>query len=266
MYFLRGAGRIAEVLTRTGGFSPRVARRRLLETTRYVLEVTRSPDSIKPGGEGHASSVRVRLLHAAVRRQITKLARTRPGYWNGDELGVPVNDLDCVLTICAFSTIVLHLGLPRQGVWLTGQEIADYTALWRLVAFYLGTPTDPFANPEQARAWMEALLVSEVQPTETSRVLAANILSSLDKNYPLYASREYMGALVWWMNGDGLSKKLGMKRPSLYCQLLVVGHCVFVMTWKYVHVLFPGRDKDLIAVRKENPSLIFNFSTLCKVL
>lgn len=108
---------------------------------------------------------------------------------------------------------------------------------------------------------MEAILVSEVQPTETSQILAANILVSLEKNYPLYASTAYMRALVWWMNGNELSNKLGMSRPSLYYQLLVLGHCVFVMTWKYVRVLFPGRDQDLIAV-----STLLGSAPLCEAI
>ncbi|KAL1966663.1 hypothetical protein VTN77DRAFT_3860 [Rasamsonia byssochlamydoides] len=245
-----GAGRIAEVLVRTGGFSPKVARRRLFETTQHVLQVTRSLDSIKPGGDGHASSVRVRFLHSAVRQHITKLAQRRPDYWNLERFGVPVNDLDCILTICAFSTVVIYLGLPRQGIWLTDQEIADYVALWRLVGYYLGTPTEPFENAEKARAWMESLLVSELQPTETSQVLARNILLSLDNNYPLYASREFMEALVRWMNGNELSDKLGMRRPSMFYWVLVAGYCLFIVTMSYIQRIFPDFDKNIISIRR----------------
>lgn len=248
MFYTRGAGRIAEVLVRTGGFSPKVARRRLFETTQYVLEVTRSLDSIKPGGDGHASSVRVRLLHAAVRQHITKLAQRIPDYWDMERFGVPVNDLDCITTICAFSTVVIYLGLPRQGIWLTDQEIADYVALWRLVGYYLGTPTEPFDNAEKARAWMESILISELQPTETSQVLARNILLSLDNNYPLYASREFMEALVRWMNGNELSERLGMRKTCMFYWILVAGYCMFIVTMSYVQKIFPNVDKNLISV------------------
>ncbi|KAL8643062.1 MAG: hypothetical protein Q9228_000301 [Teloschistes exilis] len=66
------------------------------ETTQHILQCTKDLYSIQPGGAGHASSIRVRLLHAAVRRRILRLARSNPEYFNVDEYGVPINDLDCV--------------------------------------------------------------------------------------------------------------------------------------------------------------------------
>ena len=45
------------------------------ETTQHILQCTQSVESIQPNGAGHASSIRVRLLHAAVRRRIMKLAQ-----------------------------------------------------------------------------------------------------------------------------------------------------------------------------------------------
>lgn len=165
-----------------------------------------------------------------------------------ERFGVPANDLDCITTIGAFSTVVIHLGLPRQGIWLTDQEIADYVALWRLVGYYLGTPTEPFENAKKARAWMESILVSELQPTKTSQVLARNILLSLDNNYPLYASREFMEALVRWMNGNELSNKLGLRRTSTFYWVLVAGYCLFMVTMGYMQKMFPNVDKNLISV------------------
>ena len=88
-----GANRVVETLARTGGFSTKVARHRLFETTQHILECTRSVESIKPGGAGFASSIRVRLLHAAVRQRILKLADTRPEYYSVQRWGIPINDL-----------------------------------------------------------------------------------------------------------------------------------------------------------------------------
>lgn len=252
----RGAGRIAEVLVKTGGFSTKMARRRLLETTQYVLQVTNSLESIKPEGDGHAASVRVRLLHAAVRRHVIGASRKNDGKLDEHQQHeTPVNDLDTILTICAFSTIIIYIGLPRQGIWLTEQEIADYNALWRLVAHYLGTPTDPFETAPKARAWMEALLMSEVQPNPTSALLADSILASLDGQYPLFASRKFMEALVQWMTTPELVQALGLRRSSAYYQVLVVGYCVFIMTFACIQRVFSGRDKERISV-----SLPFHYS------
>lgn len=127
-----------ETLARTGGFATKVARHRLFETTQYILEVTRSIDDIKPGGAGFASSIRVRLLHAAVRQRIMKLTHQRPGYYNVDKWGIPINDLDCIATIGTFSATLFWLSLPRQGIWLREHEILDCLSMWRYIAFLQG--------------------------------------------------------------------------------------------------------------------------------
>jgi len=120
-----GAGRVSEVLARTGGFSTKVAKHRLYETTQLILQVTRSLDSVKPGGAGQQSSVRVRLLHAAVRRRIMKLAAGMPSYYSVEELGIPINDLDSIATISTFSSALIWIGFPRQGIFLRQQETEE---------------------------------------------------------------------------------------------------------------------------------------------
>lgn len=134
--------RVVETLARTGGFGARVAKRRLLETFQHILQVTKDLDSVRPGGEGFESSIRVRLLHASVRRKITALARERPDYFDLAEWGAPINDLDSIGTVLSFSAALVWIGLPRQGIYLREQEIVDYHALWRWVAYLLGTPAE----------------------------------------------------------------------------------------------------------------------------
>ena len=129
-----GSRRVVETLTRTGGFGVNVTRHRLLETFQHILQVTRSLASVAgPDGAGFASSLRVRLLHAAVRRRILALAARRPAYYSVADHGVPVNALDCVGTIAAFSAALVWVGLPRQGVVPRPREAADLVArthLW----------------------------------------------------------------------------------------------------------------------------------------
>lgn len=244
-----GAARVVEVLSRTGGFSTKVARHRLYETTQHVLQVTRSLDSIKPGGAGHASSIRVRLLHAAVRRRILKLAHERPSYYNIEEFGVPINDLDSIATIGTFSATLIWIGFPRQGIFLRQQEILDYLALWRLVAYYVGTPPEHFETPERARTIMESLMMSEIRPTETSKVLANNIILSLQGQAPVYASKDFLVANARWLNGSALADGLGLDRPTLYSWMLVAGQCIFFMFICYTYRSIPYLDQRKIKVR-----------------
>ena len=245
-----GANRVVEVLARTGGFGVKVARHRLFETTQHILECTKSLESIKPGGAGFASSIRVRLLHAAVRQRIMKLEKSRPGYYNVEKYGVPINDLDCIATIGTFSGTIIWLSLPRQGIWLRQQEIDDYIALWRLVAHYTGTPTEHFETPEKAKAMMESLLMNEINPTETSKILAANIIRCLEAQPPAYASRSFLEVNARWLNGNDLCDALALGRPSLYYWTLMAGQCIFFMSICYFYRSIPWLDRRKIKVRR----------------
>lgn len=241
--------RVVETLTRTGGFGVKVARRRLLETFQHILQITRDLQSVKPGGEGFASSVRVRFLHAAVRRRILQLAKEKPGYYDVKACGIPVNDLDSIGTILSFSATLVWIGLPRQGIYLRQQETVDYMALWRWVAHVLGTPSEWFETPERARGVMESLMLSELEPSDTSRILANNILTGLSRQPPANASREFLAAEAYWLNGRKLASALGIERPRLYYSALVFGQCLFFGSMCYLYRNIPSWDAARNKVR-----------------
>ncbi|KAL1884392.1 hypothetical protein VTK73DRAFT_86 [Phialemonium thermophilum] len=230
-----GGRRVVETLTRTGGFGVQVSRRRLLETFQYILQVVRNVDSVKPGGDGFASSIRVRLLHASVRQRILQLARQKPEYYDISQYGIPINDLDSIGTITTFSSTVIWVGLPRQGIYMRPQEIADYIALWRWIAHLVGTPTDPFATPARAKTVMESLLASEIDPSPTSRTLANNIIAGLEHRPPTYPSADFLRAEAHWLNGRDLADALAVPRPGLFHLALVVGQCLFFACLCYLH-------------------------------
>lgn len=241
-----GAARVVETLARTGGFSTKVARRRLFETTQHILQCTRSLDSLKPGGEGHASSIRVRLLHAAVRQRILKLANQRPSYYNVEEWGVPVNDLDQIATIGTFCATLIWLSFPRQGIFLREQEKVDYVALWRYIGYLLGTPTEHFETTAKAKAIMESLLYNEVHPSDMSKTLANNIIHALEKQPPTYVSPDMLVASARWLNGNDLGDALGLPRVSWYYWGLMAGQCLFFMTLCYIYRSIPWLDRQKI--------------------
>lgn len=246
-----GANRVVEVLARTGGFSVKVARHRLFETTQHILECTRSLESIQPGGAGFASSIRVRLLHAAVRQRIMKLASIRPEYYSVKKYGIPINDLDCIATIGTFSGTIIWLSLPRQGIWLTQRETDDYIALWRLIAHYMGTPTAPFSSPARAKAIMESLLMNEINPSNTSQILAANVIRCLENQPPTFASRQFLEVNARWLNGNELCDALALGRPSVWYWFLMAGQCIFFMSICYFYRSIPALDRRKVATLRK---------------
>lgn len=241
-----GANRVVEVLARTGGFGVKVARHRLFETTQHILECTRSLDNIKPGGAGFASSIRVRLLHAAVRQRILKLTETRPSYYSVEKFGIPINDLDSMATIATFSSTILYLSLPRQGIYPRQQEIEDYIALWRLIAHYVGAPTSYFETPHKAKCAMESLFLNEINPSQLSQTLANNVIRCLENQPPAYASRAMLEASARWLNGNELCDALDLGPPSLYHTCLMAGQCLFFMALCYTYRSIPYLDRRKI--------------------
>ena len=245
-----GAARVVETLARTGGFSTKVARGRLFETTQHILQCTKSLESIQPGGDGFASTIRVRLLHAAVRQRILKLAATKPGYYDTEAWGIPINDLDSMATIGTFSATLIWLSLPRQGIYLRRQEIEDYIALWRYIGYLVGCPTDHFETPEKAKRLTEALLMYEIHPTDTSKILANNIIKSLEGQPPGYASADFLIASARWLNGNDLCDELALPRPSPYYWALMAGQCLFFCFFCYTYRSIPTLDRKKIEMLK----------------
>ncbi|KAL8667120.1 MAG: hypothetical protein Q9202_001042 [Teloschistes flavicans] len=228
---------------------------RISETTQHILQCTKDLRSIQPGGAGHASSIRVRLLHAAVRQRILRLARNNPEYFDVNEYGVPINDLDCIATIGTFSATLIWLSFPRQGVWLRGQEIKDYIALFRYIAYLTGTPTEHFETPAKAKAVMESLLRDEISPSATSRILANNILSCLENQPPTFSSRSFLEANCRWLNGNELCDQLGIGRPSLYYWALMAGQAFRRIIWAVIVEDKQGLGEETVFDFKHIPAL-----------
>jgi hypothetical protein len=92
--------------------------------------------SLLPGGEGYQTTLRVRVLHAKVRRAL--LAHKQ---WNLPEYGVPLNQQDMAVTLLAFSVNAL-LGVEMVlGFALSKREQLAYLAYWRYLGWLLGVPT-----------------------------------------------------------------------------------------------------------------------------
>ncbi|KAF4452046.1 Latex clearing protein [Fusarium austroafricanum] len=259
-----GAYRVVETLSRTGGFGVNVTRRRLLETLQHFMEVIEDIDAIKPGGKGYISSVRVRLLHAAVRRRLMQLEQQNPGYYDMDKWGVPINDLHTMATISVYSVAIVYVALPRQGIYLTARQTADYFALWRYVGYLLGTPIDWMATSEQAKALWESIDISEIAPSANSQILANNILTAEARAPPLNLPREVLAAHAYRLNGDELAGALGIEKPALRFRVVVWLQCAFLFFLSYSYPLLSTpmqkrreqlyRVQGDAAISEENPS------------
>ncbi|KAF4483613.1 Latex clearing [Fusarium agapanthi] len=187
----------------------------------HFMEVVDDLDAIKPGGKGYVSSVPVRLLHTSVRRRLMQLENQNLGYFDMEKGGVPINDLHTIATISGYSAAIVYMALPRQGIYLSEKQTADYLALWRYVGYLLGTPVDWMATPQQAKAMLESIAVSEVAPSANSQILANNILTAKARAPPLNMPREVLAARAYRLNGDEFASALGIEKPDLRSRLFM---------------------------------------------
>lgn len=245
------ASGVVEVLVRTGGFSTRVLLRRLLETFQFLLEATKSLDAIKPGGEGHVTTVRIRLLHSSVRQRIMKLVESRPDYFDVKKFGVPVNKLDSIHSIATFACNHMWLQLPLMGVYPSHQEIADYIALFRYLGYVLGTPDRYFDTVPKAKAVMESMLVHELHVTPTSLIVGHNFIQCLKDLPPFNISAQFIEAGSRVLNGDDLCDSLGLGCPSWYSYACFRGHCWLVRLLALAQQNIPSVDSVIAEFWKD---------------
>lgn len=82
-------------------------------------------------GKGWQSAVRVRLLHATVRRKIAKAVGGHLKY-SYEESGIPINQSDLSTVLGSFMIAPIW-SLRRSGIHLSPFELASYQAAWRHV-------------------------------------------------------------------------------------------------------------------------------------
>jgi hypothetical protein len=152
--------------------------RRLAETSRFVQAIS-LPGGLRRGAEGFRAMVKVRLMHAAVRRWLA-----RSHLWNAGAWGSPINQVDMAGTILLFSLVVLE-GLDRLGYRTTESEREDLLHLWRYGAHLLGVDGELHCSsePEARRLW-DLLTITQERPDEDSVALSHALLDG-----PLDAAR-----------------------------------------------------------------------------
>lgn len=181
-----------------------------------------------------------------------KITQARPEYYDAKKYGIPVNDLDSIHSISTFCANPMWIHLPRQGIFPREQEIVDYVALFRYLGYLTGTPTAKyFETPTQAKAVMESLLLTELETTETSKVVANNFIQSIQDTPPVYVSREFIEVGSRWMSGNEVCDQLGLGRPGYYYWAVFLGQCWLSMAFCYTVRAVPYLDRKMIAVRKK---------------
>jgi hypothetical protein len=166
-----------QVLHRTGFLAGR-PNRRLFQTAQMVIDVM-TPGGLGPGGRGRATALKVRLMHAAIRRML--LTATEP--WPAD-LGVPINQEDLAGTLMTFVPVVLD-GLRKLGLDVPERGAEAYLAAWQVVGRLLGiTEALIPATVDEAFELLDVILGRQVAASAEGRAMNAALLRMLEAQNP----------------------------------------------------------------------------------
>jgi hypothetical protein len=177
---------------------------RLNETARFVA-ATIADDGLRPGAPGFQITLRVRLIHARVRKMILASGR-----WDESAWGVPLNQHDEAGTLLLFSLAVID-GLRRLGMRVDPEDAAAYMHLWRWSGHLLGIDADLLALSEaEARPLADMIAATQGPPDEDSRALTHALLvagpaARGGEGIPWLSAR-----LCRTLVGEGLADALGV--------------------------------------------------------
>jgi hypothetical protein len=148
------------------------APRRIHETARFV-QATIGRGGMHLHADGYCITLKVRLIHAQVRRMIVKSGR-----WNFEAWGEPINQHDLVGTALLFSLVVLE-GLRQLGAHILPEEAQAYMHLWRYSSYLMGVDPELMPTSEaEARTVGDLLAATVGEPDADSRRLTRALLDS----------------------------------------------------------------------------------------
>ena len=140
---------------------------------RHVMEIF-WPDGLKRQGDGWKLSVRIRLVHAQVRR----LMREAPD-WEGEAWGDPISAAHLAFAASAFSARLLKHS-RRIGVPFSKEESESFMMIWLYSAYLMGIPEAILPRSEaEALKLYDVARICEPYPDFESIIMANALVSSV---------------------------------------------------------------------------------------
>ena len=145
--------------------------RRLKQNNRHQVELY-LPGGLERQGEGWKLTVRVRLVHAQIRR----LIGSQPD-WDAGAWGVPISAAHLALANTVFSARVLHHTGRLLLTRFSAEEREGMIALWRYVGHLMGVPDTLLAtSEEQAKHIFNIGMTCEADPGPEAMAMANTLV------------------------------------------------------------------------------------------
>ncbi|HAS43870.1 MAG TPA: hypothetical protein DCS93_25560 [Microscillaceae bacterium] len=191
-----------KVLYLTGRIHQDTAKR-LHETARYLMDIT-APEAFAPKGNGIVSSLKVRLMHAAVRYHLNKDKR-----WDA-AWGLPINQEDMIGTNLAFSALPI-LGLKKMKYHLKQYDMTAYLHLWKVAGQFLGNIPVHLPNRyQEAIVLADKIGERQFQSSREGRALTQALIAFLEKSIVRRFPKDFVTTYMRFLMGDEISKILGI--------------------------------------------------------
>lgn len=236
---------INEVLAVSGGLKNPV--RRLAETAQWVVDIT-NPGGLERFAPGFISTIRVRWVHALVRRHI----RNMPN-WDQDQHGLPANQTDMAGTWLGFA-IGGPVAATLLGKWvLSPRDLKGYLHMHRYAAWLMGVDEHFLTDdPVECAYRLANNTMTQPGPSAVCREMAGALA-----DHKLYQIYDHLPAIQGRWNrhvqlsrthfflGAKAMRSLGLNPAHLPWQPLVTLPGVSARSFA-MRFLVPGQRKRLI--------------------
>ncbi|MDE0155926.1 MAG: oxygenase MpaB family protein [Gammaproteobacteria bacterium] len=147
--------------------------RRLKQNNRHQVELF-LPGGLERQGEGWKLTVRLRLVHAQIRRLIA----AQPD-WDSDAWGIPISAAHMALANTVFSARVLHYIRRLLLLRISAEEREGFMHIWRYQGYLMGIPDVlVFPTEEEANHLFEIGIMCEPPPPMESIAMANTLINA----------------------------------------------------------------------------------------
>jgi len=146
--------------------------RRLRQNNRHMIEIF-MPGGLTRDGDGWKLSVRIRLVHAQLRRLLANSDE-----WDHEAWGLPISSAHLGYAITSFSARLLD-HMKHLGAKYSDEERDSFMSIWRYAGHVMGIPSSIlFRDEEDARHLHRVGSVCEPPPSPESIVMAHALVNS----------------------------------------------------------------------------------------
>lgn len=213
---------------------------RMAETLRWVAAVT-TPNGMRRNGDGFNYSVRVRMVHCAVRFGVSRSPK-----WQWNEWGLPITNSDLFFTTSKVFCANLVDALEKLGIRYSDQDKEDIFALWRYIAYVMAVP-DELNHVDRADSVYKNEIIRTVEkaPDDACRILLHSLIG-----YSTKYTDGYQPLPLWLITNMSQRQKVVMSYGLLrhltddeFCESMHIPDTRFKHVVKGVSKLIDAKER-----------------------